>query len=158
MSERHRVIKEHTMTPQTTARARALGLKSLFSVALAVAATALLGMAPAALAAGPAWSITSQSFPTNLPLGDQTGADVYMVVATNVGNAPTSGPITLTDTLPADLTVDTAGPDNYEGGVWAKDQWNNDNSHGGHLSCGAAAPQRALCTRPRLGAAGPGGC
>ena len=68
-----------------------------------VTLTALLGAAPAFAAAGPAWTISSLSQPTNFAPGS-AGQDYYLVTATNSGSAPTDGStITITDNLPAGI-------------------------------------------------------
>lgn len=66
--------------------------------------------ASAAVAAAPAWSLTGTSQPTNFTPGAPTELTVpgYFLVATNVGAAPTSGPVTITDTVPANLTLKRA--------------------------------------------------
>jgi len=79
----------------------------------ATAACALaLSCAPSAFAASPApaWSVTVASLPTNFAPGEPAGIGTpeYYVVATNSGGAPTSGPITITDTLPPSLTLNGA--------------------------------------------------
>jgi hypothetical protein len=61
--------------------------------------------APAAPPA-PAWNVRSVAVPTNFAPGDKSGKNFYEVMLTNVGGAVTDGsPITVTDTLPAGLTV-----------------------------------------------------
>ena len=81
---------------------------------------------------GPVWKVLAVSTPTNLEPGDQSGRDAIVVTATNVGGASTGctaeqiaeepiplwspvrpcpagspivGPVTITDALPAGLTV-----------------------------------------------------
>ena len=84
-----------------------------------LAGLGFLVSAPGALAvtAGPAWRIVSAAGPTNFstaippgclersPTAAKTSCDSYLVVASNVGGAPTSGPITITDVLPAGVEV-----------------------------------------------------
>lgn len=84
---------------------------------LTLALALSLGMAasylPAAAAAAPqpAWSLEAISFPTNLIPGT-TGTSIvppgYFVAATNAGEAPTAGPFTITDLVPAGLTPKSA--------------------------------------------------
>jgi uncharacterized repeat protein (TIGR01451 family) len=81
-----------------------------------VAAVLALGggllVAPVALAVtpAPAWTVSSQSEPTNFAPGDSSGHDQYVVTVTNIGGAPSNGaPITVADTLPAGLTLAAAG-------------------------------------------------
>jgi uncharacterized repeat protein (TIGR01451 family) len=70
---------------------------------LAAALASLLALAPAgaSAAAKAALQLRLESHPTNFPPG---GKGRYFAVITNVGAAPTAGPVTLTDTLPAGLT------------------------------------------------------
>jgi uncharacterized repeat protein (TIGR01451 family) len=79
------------------------------SAALAtVAALCAIG-APAASGAAnpaPAWRASSLATPTNFVPGDTAGEYFYEVRATNDGAAATNGgPVTITDVLPAGLTV-----------------------------------------------------
>jgi hypothetical protein len=69
---------------------------------VAVGAGAFLFATPA-YAASPHWTMISQAAPAEFHPGDTS--DFYEVFAVNDGAAATSGPITLTDTLPAGLTV-----------------------------------------------------
>jgi hypothetical protein len=77
------------------------------SLAAAIAAIACLLLATAAAAAPrPSWSIQSVAVPSHFPPGG-SGETFYEVIATDDGGAGTSGaPITLTDALPAGLTVE----------------------------------------------------
>jgi len=80
------------------------------------ALTALLVPASQASAAeAPAWRFDIISVPTNFAPGSaaltEANLPEYFVGATNVGTAPTTGPVTLTDTLPEGLTVTSALPD-----------------------------------------------
>jgi uncharacterized repeat protein (TIGR01451 family) len=69
--------------------------------------------APAAgvVGAKPAWTVTVMSGPTNFAPGDDSGRDTYVVTATNSGGAPTNQgeTVTLTDTLPPGITLETEG-------------------------------------------------
>jgi uncharacterized repeat protein (TIGR01451 family) len=71
----------------------------------------LLGSAAAAHAEanGPQWTVTSVSQPTNFTPGDQSGEDSFRVTVTNTGGASSKGPVTITDELPAGLSLDPAG-------------------------------------------------
>jgi hypothetical protein len=61
----------------------------------------------------PAWTITSVAAPTNFTteVGEHCGeaigvqCDSYIIVATNVGDAATNGPITVNDTLPSGIVT-----------------------------------------------------
>ncbi len=84
---------------------------------VAIIVGALLFMASPALAAegGPQWTVTAVSAPTNFAPGDESGLDMYRVSVTNTGGASSDGtPITITDTLPAGLTLDYTGAEGYE--------------------------------------------
>jgi uncharacterized repeat protein (TIGR01451 family) len=78
--------------------------RSTSLAAATLVAMLALALAPAlARAAGPQWSISSVSAPTNFkPMGD-SGGDTYEVLATNAGSAPSSGKVTITDELPEGL-------------------------------------------------------
>ena len=74
-------------------------------------------MASSALAetATPQWTVTSVSAPTNFAPGDESGQDVYKIVVTNTGGASSDGEaVTISDTLPAGLTLDRARAAGYE--------------------------------------------
>jgi hypothetical protein len=73
----------------------------------AVFLTAVLSLAPALLvapvqAATPWWGLTSAARPTNLVPGSQ---DVVVATAADLGDADASGPVTITDRLPAGVTI-----------------------------------------------------
>jgi hypothetical protein len=79
----------------------------------AIAAACLLHTSSAtAASSAPAWKLTATSQPTNFAPSASGGGGrgsyyrvpQYSIVATNVGPATTSGPVTLTLTLPAGLT------------------------------------------------------
>jgi hypothetical protein len=80
-------------------------------VALLSAALTLAALAPAALpasadAAAPRWEVISLATPTNFNPNLAAGANKYLNILTNVGDAPQSGePLTITDTLPAGVTA-----------------------------------------------------
>ncbi len=69
-------------------------------------------LAPAGASAftqNPAWTVNVVSAPTNFAPEDHTGKDLYKVVVTNSGDAPTDGStVTITDALPTGL-VPAAG-------------------------------------------------
>ncbi len=81
-----------------------------------VAVLVVLGAAilPAQAAAAPAWSIVAIPYPTNFVAGSQAqksgSGPAYQVQATNVGGAASSGPFTLTNTLPGSLKPSAAIP------------------------------------------------
>jgi hypothetical protein len=85
-------------------------LKALL-LALSLAA-ALASSSSSALAApaapSQAWSLDSTASPTVFRSGEESGVDVYEVVATNSGGAPTDrSQITITDTLPVGVAVNS---------------------------------------------------
>jgi uncharacterized repeat protein (TIGR01451 family) len=95
-----------------SSRVRLAGLAALCCLALA-------GPGPARASAeelpGPRWTVSAVSTPTNFAPGDQSGTDHYQVLITNTGEASTDGsPVTITDTLPAGLTLDSAGASGVE--------------------------------------------
>jgi hypothetical protein len=78
-------------------------LTVVFAVTILSAATAPASAAPMPK---PAWSVRSVAVPTNFKPGDKKNDHFYEVTVANGGAAVTDGsPITLSDTLPAGLTV-----------------------------------------------------
>jgi hypothetical protein len=80
-----------------------------FAAAVVVVLSVLAWGTPTALASGPpgvGWEITATNFPTNLQPGGRGTIDINVF---NVGAAASSGPITVTDTLPPDVTAREAG-------------------------------------------------
>jgi hypothetical protein len=114
--------------------------------AVLAAAVCLLAAAPGVLAAAPAFKLTTTSQPTNFIAGSdivETGGlqevkPQYSVIATNVGSAPTSGPVTFTDTLPDDLTP--VGP-------LARDRSHTAVAGASQISCGVV-DRTVTCTDP----------
>jgi hypothetical protein len=85
---------------------RRLLLCLLICPALMPAATGVAGAAPAM----PAWKIDAVSAPTNFPRGETPVLSyvMYHILVTDVGGAPSDGtPVTITDTLPHGVTLDT---------------------------------------------------
>ena len=69
-------------------------------------------LAPASAAQGaeakPAWLLSSTALPTNFPAGAKGtdfGGPAYLLVATNVGAAPTAGAVRITDALPSAVSA-----------------------------------------------------
>jgi uncharacterized repeat protein (TIGR01451 family) len=85
-------------------------LLSLAAISMLAAGASGAAAAPATAAVPePAWSIKSFGQPTSFSPSD--GArDAYIVVVRNVGTLPTSGAITVTDTLPPGTTTMAAAP------------------------------------------------
>jgi hypothetical protein len=79
------------------------------NVAAVVALLCFAVFAPSGAGAAQAsvWKLNASSQPTNLVPGSASG--VYLLVATNIGSKVSEGPITLTDTLPEDITVNESG-------------------------------------------------
>lgn len=74
------------------------------AIAFVLALVVLFVPVSAAVAApAPAWKMSVIPLPTNFAPGDK---GEYLIVATNVGGAPTSGPVTMTDTLPVGVDSD----------------------------------------------------
>jgi uncharacterized repeat protein (TIGR01451 family) len=97
-------------------------------VACVVAVTAMLSVAPGALAVTPAahWAITSTAAPSNFTSGDSSGTSTYQVTIINDGGAPTDGSqITVSDFLPPGLTVNPTPPDSLIPGFVATPESNN---------------------------------
>jgi hypothetical protein len=83
-----------------------LACLSLLLVAPAAPAWAAFPALGAISAGPPEWVITSASGPTYFKPGSTD--DVYIVTATNIGGEAMSGPITITDTLPAGVRATRA--------------------------------------------------
>ncbi len=80
-------------------------------IALLALGALLVPASQASAAQSPAWRFDINSVPTNFAPGTSfDGNPTYLAVATNVGTAPTKGPVTITDTLPAGLTLENVRP------------------------------------------------
>jgi uncharacterized repeat protein (TIGR01451 family) len=82
---------------------RRRGFQAPLLVALMVTAFASTVGASPTLAATPAFSIRSVAWPANFRSSDEGGRDRYTLLIENVGGAPSTGTITVTDTLPAGM-------------------------------------------------------
>jgi hypothetical protein len=82
------------------------------AIALMALGALLVPAAQASAAQAPAWRFDINSLPTNFTPGSfyKQNTPAYIAVASNVGTAPTKGPVTITDTLPAGLTLEDAYP------------------------------------------------
>jgi hypothetical protein len=98
-----------------------------WAVAIVAVGVAAFTSAPAAGAAAPAWSLQVVAEPTHFSANDPTTCgtkefcDRYQLLVTNVGDAASSGEITVSDTLPEGVTA-TVPPrtgTNAEGTAWA---------------------------------------
>jgi hypothetical protein len=93
------------------------------AIGLLAIVTAAISGGPAAAAtspAAPAWSIAASSYPTNFVPGTTASEGQppgYLLVATNVGAAPTSAEFTVTDTLPAGIEFATSAGARAQYGV-----------------------------------------
>src|SRR3954470_24480706 len=76
------------------------------AIALMALGVLLVPASQAGATATPAWRFAVSSVPTNFEPGS-TG-DAYSLLATHIGAVPTKGPITITDTLPAGLTLEAS--------------------------------------------------
>jgi hypothetical protein len=87
------------------------------AIALLALGALLVPASQASAEAAPAWRFDIASVPTNLEPGATNSNHRYLpeyfLTATNVGTKATEGPITITDTLPAGLTMKEAEGYNY---------------------------------------------
>ncbi len=83
------------------------------TIALLALSALLVPASQASAAEAPAWRFDITSFPTNIEPGATFSNEGYLpeyfMTATNVGTKATKGPITVTDTLPAGLTLKYVG-------------------------------------------------
>jgi hypothetical protein len=105
-------------------------------VALLALAAILPATANGALAPAPAWSITARSMPTRF-LPETTGSEAkppgYLLIATNIGAAATSGGFEISDTLPAGLAF-----------ALSKGAYGSYGTSGTELTCGVSG-QTVTC-------------
>lgn len=119
-SEPLRLTEPHRLTPHARllASTRLLAPARPLAAALLVLLALLLALASSASAATPAagFTVHSEAVPTRFSSEDSAPCpatlsnqfprcDSYQVTATNAGSRPTEGEVTLSDTLPAGLTV-----------------------------------------------------
>ncbi len=85
--------------------------RAVLTIGLAILPAALLPAVAGAVAPPvQSLSISAHTSPTRLAPGDQSGAATYGILVTNTGAAPTDGtPITVTDDLPAGVTLEPFG-------------------------------------------------
>jgi hypothetical protein len=78
-------------------------LPVLLATLVVLAVPAMAQAAPAA----PGWHLQMTPYPTNFLPGATAEDNLtqYTMIAKNVGNAPTSGPVTITATIPAELEI-----------------------------------------------------
>jgi uncharacterized repeat protein (TIGR01451 family) len=75
-------------------------------LAVSVCAVGLLCASAFAVASRPGWEVTSTAYPTHLRPGSEGHLEINVF---NVGAAHSSGPVTVTDTLPPGVTAISAG-------------------------------------------------
>ena len=66
-----------------------------------------------AVTGGPQWTVTAVSAPTNLAPGVESD-QFFNVVVENTGGEPSSGTVTIHDSLPEGVTLDPAGAEGFE--------------------------------------------
>ncbi len=108
-------------------------------IALAALCAPLFSTTQAAAApAAPAWQLNLIAGPTNLApgaIGTTGKAPLYLLVATNVGGAPTTDPVTMSVTLPAGVVpLASSGQDN--------------DTSVSNPTCAPPAGQTVTCTAP----------
>ena len=81
------------------------------TIACLLAAFASAPAAHAEATAAPGWQLTARSYPTNLPPG---GHGVIRIDVYNIGAAPSSETVTVTDTLPPGVTATEAGGSEFD--------------------------------------------
>jgi hypothetical protein len=81
-------------------------LTAALACVLGLLASATVAPPAFAVTEGTGWAVSASVFPTNLPPGGSGDIQIEMLDA---GAAPSSGPITVTDTLPPGVTATKAG-------------------------------------------------
>lgn len=106
-------------------------------LACAIAGVASTSAQAASVTAAPGWEVNPMAYPSVLPPGKQ---GYLLLMVYNVGKADSSGPVTVTDTLPAGVTATEAGykaepftNSALEGGLGEGKQW--DCSVGSVVKC-----------------------
>jgi uncharacterized repeat protein (TIGR01451 family) len=80
----------------------------LLGIAVPIVSVGCMGTSGAlAAVSGPGWSISSLAQPTSFVVGG--AADMYEVTVTNVGDGPTEGAVTISDTLPRGVRLVSIG-------------------------------------------------
>ncbi len=106
---------------------------------------------------GPGWELTARTFPTNLPPGHSGTVEIDVV---NIGEAASSGPITVTDTLPPGVTATDAGelenPKEDAQPNLAHERWDC-TGNGSGSAPGLAGATTVTCTNEPSGFSFPGG-
>jgi hypothetical protein len=80
--------------------------KLALSTVLVLTLTSISAAPAFAVTPGAGWELTARTFPSNLVRG---GGGTIEIAPLNVGAAPSKGPVTVTDTLPAGVTATDAG-------------------------------------------------
>jgi hypothetical protein len=170
-----KLVRNQPKTARRTAHSKQLLVSRATRVLPICAILFALGCltASASAARAPGWALTSQTYPTNLPPGGTgfIGLDVL-----NVGGGASSGPVTVTDTLPTGVVATDAGllSISESGGEFiVHSLWDctgigtsvlsctNDPTTMPHLAAGAAVPNFLPNPDPTIGiavkvTAGPG--
>jgi uncharacterized repeat protein (TIGR01451 family) len=133
---------------------RRTGVTAFCAFAAIIACMAFASSGALAAAPAPAWTVTVVPAPTNFLPGDLSGRETYLIEATNSGGAPTSaGTITLTDTLPAGVTLfpEAETPSGIEFGAHDNaGNWEFGEPSTGNLSCNKG-PATVVCTDSQKG-------
>jgi uncharacterized repeat protein (TIGR01451 family) len=120
-------------------------------LALVCAACLLCASAALAVTGGPQWTVTDVSAPTDLVPGDESGQEFFNIIVENTGGEAASGTVTIGDSLPEGVTLDTAGA----GGVAFGPHYNEEGKGSRPLDCkgascaytGVVQPQELLLVR-----------
>jgi uncharacterized repeat protein (TIGR01451 family) len=128
------------ITPAFATDKRVLtGVLTLF---LVFAAVVFCTAASSASAATPWWHISTNVRPASIPPG---GEGTLIVQAVNLGNAPTSGASTLSDIVPAGMSVQSVSFFAFPKGVGAEDlAAGNCSVSGQQVSCGTEPTEQNL--------------
>src|ERR1700722_3784307 len=101
-SERVNVLPGSVICQTAGARRTAVGLFAAMLMSLVTVASA----SALKITAAPGWEVTSAAYPTYLPPG---GSGTIVIDLYNTGGASSSGPVTVTDALPAGVTATEEG-------------------------------------------------
>jgi uncharacterized repeat protein (TIGR01451 family) len=85
--------------------------RAVLTLALVALPAAAIPASAGAATPGPAWEIATTTSRTNFVPGENSGKNLYTIVATNTGSVTTSGTITITDVLPPGLTLNPSAQD-----------------------------------------------
>jgi hypothetical protein len=123
-------LRAGRMTGRSGRRRRTLF--SVIAAAVLVTACLALGAGPVLAQTPAAWTVTTSALPTNFtpgatttgtgsPNGGLNAFPQYFIYATNAGGTATSGPVTITDTLPVGIIASSsASPYVYNDSTYSK--------------------------------------